>query len=355
MLSVEPLEVIQMKEPHEGTTPAYSIVCPFVAYSTHDDIKTPDTVGITDKNYDDSDLERFVNFIAITYPREYESSENEYVTSIAVCPGPIQGNFQNALRITEYVEMNRILGASKFYFYNMSMSDEVKSLLKFYESQGLAEIVSWNIDDVLKIDESIIHYYGIMATLNDCFYRATVTDNFKYVLITDFDEIIFPKKTETLTEFLELYDSPAFHSFTFSNYFFFAEYPNDLTNVPKDAVNRFLYTQALLTRLEAATGDSKWYRVRTKFIAKRNSVTEVGNHFVWRNVKGSSEFFVNLNDAVMYHYRENCLNGYCGSNTAEDNFARKFSSEIYKRVDEVCGKVFSNGICPIGEITSRVD
>lgn len=235
------------------------------------------------------------------------------------------------------------------------MSSDVENLAKFYESQGLAEIVSWNIDDVLEMNENVIHYYGIMATLNDCFYRATVIDNFKYVMITDFDEIIFPYKTETLTEFLELYDSPAFHSLTFSNYFFFAEYPKDLTNVPKNAVNKFLYTQALIERMQDVTGDIKWWRIRTKCIAKRDLATEVGNHFVRSGLKGSKEFLVKHDDAMMFHYREHCLVGYCGSPQVKDFHARKFAIQLWKNVDEVCEKVYSNGQCPIGEITSRID
>lgn len=341
-----------MHETVSGTKPAFFVVCPIVAYSTHEEILLPDLVGITDKSYDDEYVERSVNFIAITYPRKFDNKED---TTIAVCPGPIQGKFQNALRIAEYVEINRILGASKFYFYNMSMSDDVRNLAKFYASQGLVEIVSWNIDDVLEMDESIIHYYGIMASLNDCFYRATAVDNFKYVILTDFDEVIFPYKTETISEFLELHDSNEFHSLTISNYFVFAEYPKDLSNVPESAANKFLYTQALTTRMRDVTGDIKWYRVRTKGIAKRDFVTETGNHYSWSGIKGTREKLVSHSDAMMYHYRDHCLVGYCNKPMTVDSFARKFESQLWKNVEEVCGKVFSNGICPIGEITNRID
>lgn len=323
-----------------------------MAYSTDEEIILPDLVGISDKKYDDSYVENSVNYFGITYPRKFNNKQD---TTIAVCPGPIQGNFENALRIAEYVEMYKLLGASKFYFYNMSMSKEVEKLAKFYESQGLVETVSWNIDHVLKLDESVIHYYGIMATLNDCFYRATAIDNFKYVILTDFDEIIYPYKTETISELLELHDSNEFHSLTISNYFVFAEFPNDFSNVPETAVNKFLYSQALTTRMRDVTGDVKWYRVRTKGIAKRDFVIETGNHYSWSGVKGTKEKIISHNDAMMYHYRDHCLVGYCNLPMTRDTFARKFASKIWQKVDEICEKVFDNGICPIGEITNRVD
>lgn len=335
-----------------GTKPAFFVVCPIVAYSAHEEVKLPDLVGITDKKYDDKSAKNFLNFIGITYPRKFGNKDE---TTIAVCPGPIQGNFQNALRVAEFVEIYKILGASKFYFYNMSMSREVEHLTKFYESQGLVETVSWNIDDVLEMDEKVIHYYGIMATLNDCFYRATAVDNFKYVILTDFDEVIFPYKTETISEFLELHDSNEFHSLTISNYFVFAEFPHDLSNVPENAVNKFLYTQALTTRMRDVTGDVKWYRVRTKGIAKRDFVIETGNHYSWSGIRGTKEKLVSHEDAMMYHYRDHCLVGYCDKPMTEDNFGRKFATKLWKNVDEVCGKVFTNGICPIGEIINRID
>lgn len=353
LITVDALKVNELWEAVSGTKPAFFVVCPIVvADARHENITFPIEIGITDKKYDDRDIEELVNFIGITYPRNYNNSDE---TTIAVCPGPIQGKFENALRIAEYVEINKLLGASKFYFYNMSMSKGVENLAKFYVSQGLAEIVTWNIDDVLEMDESVIHYYGIMATLNDCFYRATAVDNFKYVIVTDFDEIIFPYTTETLTEFLEFYDTPSIHSFTFSNYFVFAEYPKDLTNVPQNAVNKFLYTQALVMRMKAVTGDKKWYRIRTKFIAKRDSVTEVGNHYAWYGTKGTKEYFVSHDDAMMYHYREHCLVGYCGEPTVEDFHARKFATQLFRNVDDVCAKVYKNKECPIGTITSRID
>lgn len=355
MITVDALDVIRLWEAVSGTKPAFFVICPIITDLTDEEIQLPDFVGITDRNYDEHEIQDLVNFLSITYPRNFTTNENRNETTIAVCPGPIQGKFENALRIAEYVEMNRILGASKFYFYNMSMSREVENLAKFYESQGLAEIVSWNIDDVLEMDESVIHYYGIMAALNDCFYRATAIDNFKYVILTDFDEIIFPYTTETLSDFLELYDSPAYHSLTFSNYFVFTEYPKDFSNVPKNAVNKFLYTQAQVTRMKDVTGDIWWWRVRTKCIAKRDYVIEAGNHFAWYGIDNTKEYHVPHRDAMMYHYREDCLVGYCNQARVDDFFARNFENQLWKQVDKICAEVFEDGKCPIGKLNIKIE
>ncbi len=64
--------------------------------------------------------------------------------NLAVCFGPAHHNFDNALRVVEFVEMYRLLGATKFYFYNCSISGDVDKVFRYYEEQGLAQILNWN-------------------------------------------------------------------------------------------------------------------------------------------------------------------------------------------------------------------
>lgn len=64
---------------------------------------------------------------------------------IAVCVGPAQNYFSNVLRIVEFVELYKQLGASKFYFYKNSVSDDVDRLFKYYQKQGIVEIFNWNL------------------------------------------------------------------------------------------------------------------------------------------------------------------------------------------------------------------
>jgi hypothetical protein len=340
--SAKALEVSQMHEPIYGTYPAFFVICPVVFFSTENEIKLPEYVRITDRNYNDHFEDNFGDFVGISYPNARDNND-----SLAVCPGPAQNNFSNALRIAEFVEIYKLLGISKFYFYNMSVSDDVDKLFRHYESERVAEIHQWNIENVLRMDESIIHYFGIMATLNDCFYRATTVDNFKYVVIADFDEVIHPLHThERLTDFLDAHDDPSYHSLLFSNFFVFADHAADFSSIPKDAVNKYLYTQAQVIRMKESTGDLKWFHVRTKFVAKRDVVTEVGNHYVWTALSGTKETYVDQKDAVMFHYRDDCIPGHCDKETAKDFSMRKYGNRLWSQVDAVCGRVFENGLCP---------
>lgn len=341
------LSVSQMNEAVWGHYPAFFVVCPFlILRQDNTEVLLPYSVQIAhNSNYDPSDR----HYIGITYPKK--KSRELHKSSIAVCPGPAQNNFGDALRIAEFVELYKILGVEKFYFYNMSVSDSVNKLFDYYRTENTAEILRWDIDRVMSMDEGTIHYYGIMATLNDCFYRAAVIDNFKYVIIADFDEIILPMKHKTLKEFLSATDHDSIHSFVFRNFFVFAKFFSDFSNVPQEATNKFLYTQAKVIRLKYSSGDYKWFNVRTKIIGKRDKVIEIGNHYVWNAFEGTHEKYIDAKDGYMLHYRGKCIEGqsHCDDETVRDFSVRKYGNKLWQQVDSVCGKIFDDGICPGGE------
>lgn len=330
-------------EDHDAKYAVFFILCPII-----DKKELPISVGITDKEYE-GDINEIVNFVQISYPNIDDDDGN----NIALCPGPVFSDYNNALRIAEYVEIYKLMGASKFYIYNVSMSQDVAKLFEFYESIGTVEILPWNIADVVQINQSVIHHYGIIACLNDCFYRATNVDKFKYFIHADFDEIIYSYKTDTLTEFLEINDKADFHSFGFLNYFFLLEYGQDFSNIPSDATNKFLFTQAQTTRTNKPMNRHQ----RSKYIAKRDSAVSMGNHFVWNGIPGTGENYVNVSLGALHHYRENCkIFDLCKAKTEHNDYARKFGDKLYVNVDKVCKEIYSDGKCPLGKnFTINID
>jgi Glycosyltransferase family 92 len=339
IMSFDALDVIEIPEIHEGKFSVNSVICPVFITNLNDTVKRPRSVGISSDIL--QNIENSLNFIEIFHRRNV-TRENK---SIAVCPGPVFSTYDNALRIAEYIEIYKLQGASKFYFYDAGISQNVMKLLKFYESQGTVEILTWNIATYVEINQAMIHHYGIIGCLNECFYHATLIDDFEYFIHADFDEEIFSYKTDTLKEFLEINDKAEIHSFVFSNYFFFFEFGHDLTNIPSNATNKFLYTQAQVTKMNKTMGSD----VRTKYIAKRDSVELIGNHFVWKAASNSRKIEVKPTEGAVHHYRDDCpLFKLCDEPTVNDTYARKFGLELWKNVDENCAKVFENGKCPFG-------
>ena len=65
---------------------------------------------------------------------------------IAVCVKPFHSMFDNAYDIIEFIELYRILGVSKFTFYNHTVGPKVDCLLRRYMAAGLVDVLPMNIE-----------------------------------------------------------------------------------------------------------------------------------------------------------------------------------------------------------------
>lgn len=65
---------------------------------------------------------------------------------LVVCGTPLYGNFSNTLRLVEYIEIYRKMGAKKFYIYNDSATKNVSKILNYYEDEGIVKVFDWPMD-----------------------------------------------------------------------------------------------------------------------------------------------------------------------------------------------------------------
>lgn len=255
-----------------------------------------------------------------------------------MCVSPIQDNYADALRLVEFVEMYRILGANHFFFYRVEASNEVTEVLNYYSNIGLANTLEWNTSSYRKN----IHYVGIVAQFNECIFRAMVVENFRYVAVVALDEILMPLKHNSLAEFLRQCDEGRTSAFIFRNVFYHKRDSSDMFTVPPHVRNRYLYTQNKVRR----TVEVMPAYTRSKCIVNTRSIIEMGNHQVWRTLTGFAETVMHPTMGLLFHYRDKCLN--CKTALMVDYTARKYGSLIWDQVDEVCLQVFMviGGLCP---------
>lgn len=69
-----------------------------------------------------------------------------------------------------------MLGATKFFFYGVSMSDTSWGWLKAYEAEGHVEVVPWPDIPPLGPDPDLLpshsyYRFGLVAAINDCLLR----------------------------------------------------------------------------------------------------------------------------------------------------------------------------------------
>lgn len=264
------------------------------------------------------------------------------IPALAVCIGPLQKNYSEVLRLVEFIEMYRILGATKFYFYLQNATNEVIDTLEHYRQLKLVEVLEWNFHGYEF--EKEVRYEGIIAEFNECAFRVGVVEGYRYAAIVDLDEILIPLRHNSLMHYLREVDEGRASEFVFRNVFYHKKDSHDLFSVPPGILNRFLYTQIKVRR----TLEIQPYYSRSKYIVNTRSVIELGNHQSWRSLRGYTPYLVRYNTGLVYHYRDKCIN--CKQILITDYSARRFGSLIWNRVDDVCRKIFyyRGGLCPLG-------
>lgn len=142
-----PGAITLLQEQHEAYYHACYISCPLnvSVFHTGKGFPIPTDVGISsiilpDLNY--TYRLPIVNSNEHNSTKNYPASKNK----IGLCVKPIHSLYNNWLELVTFLELNKILGVSKFIVYNESMSENVNCVLKFYrESENLVSIMSWNL------------------------------------------------------------------------------------------------------------------------------------------------------------------------------------------------------------------
>ena len=214
-----------------------------------------------------------------------------------VCLAPLYFQKSLASELVEWIELNRILGADFFVFYNVSVSKTDHKVLSYYSKRGIAEVHSWNL---LSMNKSI-HNLAQMAAINDCLLRHRHNTNF--IAILDLDEFIIPRRQRDMTWTDMLERLPKASSYIFRNVFFPTQWSSLKTNAAVSRKGVFkIYGLLVLDKLkrESFIWENK---MRSKTILNPRAIDISGIHFVWEHRKGNS---VNVAQTIglVHHYRE---------------------------------------------------
>ncbi|KAF2358350.1 Glycosyltransferase family 92 [Trinorchestia longiramus] len=170
-----------------------------------------------------------------TFKAGYEKFHDHNNTdNLAVCVRAMGGGYNNAARLIEFVELQKILGVTFFFFYNYSIGMDMDKVLQFYVNKGDAKVLPWSLPDNLNAG---IHSYGQIASQADCHLRAS---RFSLVAMLDLDEAFIPKKETNLIEMVKNMDY--YSSYLFSNVFFYDVWEDDSTFVSPNLTSRISQT-----------------------------------------------------------------------------------------------------------------
>jgi hypothetical protein len=255
-----------------------------------------------------------------------------------------------SVKMAEWLELNLILGAGKFYIYVYSVHPNLKRVLQYYSSKGVLELIPLSLPG--KQPNIPKHRSKYLKTnlwqkrrnevvpYNDCYYRNLYSHHF--VLPVDVDEIILPVKTSTWKEmFQELFDEDhrlldKYSSFSVRNAYFFDDFPvTDLQYIPK-------YHHILRHTTRSANFSPELESIKS-FVSTDTALT-VFNHYALRILRPSTarNLVLDTNVAQMNHYRDTCSSANvpdCRDNFLKykkrDTLVLRYADQLIRRLERV--------------------
>ncbi|XP_039620412.1 uncharacterized protein LOC120536101 isoform X2 [Polypterus senegalus] len=222
-----------------------------------------------------------------------------------VCICTMFGNFDNALQLTQTLEMYRLLGAGKVVIYKTSCSDQVQEVLDYYAKEGFVQVFEWTVNLYLNpssswsyaLHKADLHYHGQIAALNDCLYRNMYSSS--YLVLIDQDEIIVPYKHDNWRDLIEALRkaTPSANIFRFTNRIFptdtYGKDPGALqwNDIPGVNILEFVNRE---TKIESY--DPK------KMIVDPRIAYKASVHYLMEHIGSEKE--VDEHDALLFHCKE---------------------------------------------------
>ncbi|XP_055295408.1 uncharacterized protein LOC129565073 isoform X2 [Sitodiplosis mosellana] len=279
---------------------------------------------------------------------------------IGVCVKPFHFDYDSALHLLEFLELNTILGASHFTFYNHTLGSRASCVLKHYmngdfladdtsngskseyrrpiaNQRATVNVLPW---DLRMRSQKDIRTEGLFAALNDCVYRNMY--RYQHLALIDLDEFLIPRYNNTLSELLKWMkyriNGRNTGAYSFQNSFFYLQFPDDPIVYSHDnSVNLALRAALITQRKTRRRAKLHPQKQRSKYICKPDAVVEAGNHFVWEFITGRGSLNVPADAGILHHYRvcefggDDCIK----APSVVDRTAHKYSDRLVRRVEEI--------------------
>ncbi|XP_017776643.1 PREDICTED: uncharacterized protein LOC108562736, partial [Nicrophorus vespilloides] len=227
-------------------------------------------------------------FVYAKASSDRKSAKPSRKNKIAVCVKPLNFLQDISKRLMEWIEINKILGATHFVFYVNKVHPNVRRTLKLYTTSdrkfkiiNYTNLGGWEIWQKRK--NEILAY-------NHCFYSSL--DQVDFVLPVDIDEIVVPRVHYRWQELIQTLPS-GYASYSARNAFYFL--PNILSN-------QTFFRQTFNRSDFSPLGESG-----KSFISTKNALT-VFNHYALHILRPgiSRTHFIPESLAQMNHYRAKC-------------------------------------------------
>lgn len=231
----------------------YVLTCPTVGGIV------PHSVSITSNPNIDEVCSSTIT-VPVTVPKKPEKKRD-----FAICMQVSFGHI-DPVRIIEWIELQKILGVSLIGIYDLKLSEASLNVLRHYSDEGLVDLRKTE-----PIYDDLDHYLlQGSPVINDCIYRHMY--EFDRIIVIDFDEIILPRKHDTLADLVAYLDEayPQGVNYAFRNNYFFLDMEPDVEIPPSLTLLRF--------RRKVTVSPN---RSQMKSIINPMACTNMHNHDCW--------------------------------------------------------------------------
>lgn len=268
-------------ETHNKEYGAYLISCPVPRMVGRYSIRDKGITLMSDER------RRRFSHLNVTVPA---SSDIRY--NFTVCIPPLYGHISH-LKLVEFIEVTRILGANHFTFYDHDVSESTKRVLAIF-GDNVVEVKPWKHP----LSDKVLWYKGQSASVWDCLLHNMYSSAF--VAFNDIDEYIVPRITNTWSRMIKFLNRKRndniagyrFKSVVFDNSKVLVE--------PKFSSETQQYV-TLNTIIRALSGNE----ARSKLMINPRKVFELGIHHLSKPIDNDS-FAVNvkMDIGLLHHYRQ---------------------------------------------------
>lgn len=293
--------------------------------------------------------DRATNNLRVVYDRPAAGAGKK---GFAVCVKGLDFLYDDlSVRLVEWIELLRALGADKIFFYQLQVHPNISKVLRHYESRGAAHVTPLTLPGGQPNVPGFQHLYltkkvnhkrqNELIPYNDCLYRNLYA--YEYIALLDVDEVIMPVRAATWRELMDTAVLPKAlaarnetrASYNVRNVYFL----DDLIHTHGwfKTIPRYMHMLQHVYRSKNYTKPNQYVKC---FHNPERALT-LHNHFPLACLsQGCTSYAIGTEDAQLQHYRADCvrtLKKTCTEfrqNSVLDTTIWRYKNELVARVTD---------------------
>lgn len=260
----------------------------------------------------------------------------------AVCVKGLDFHDDISYKLIEWIELLRLLGAHKIFFYELHVNDKVRKILHYYEGEDAVEMTPVTLPGHYPNEPYLQHLFLSqyrtkkrlyeLISYNDCFWKHMY--EYKYIVLLDIDEVIVPSRGNWSTLLADITSDPAKagkSSYNARMAYFFDDYISEADYFPD--IPDYMHILQHVYRVKEVMKPGMYI----KSFHNTDLVLALHNHFPLYCVDPCKNLSIDPDKAKLHHYRKTCVGEVKNCSKLKEDKVKDLTLWTYK--DKMIGKV----------------